>query len=488
MIEVILGLQAAPLELYARLSLRAGPVFRVSTLRYALPVVEAITVLEAADLLISAIPDDRAAGAFPMAELKEACKRLKLPVGGSRDALIARLKGRRWRQEPVVMLAHLRLLRRMELLFFQQSWLDRSALVVDRLGVRRFASYTETGGAGLFSDRRSLRRYERGKAGEWEEGEALKVALTGPRRGAPWSDAVAMVAEGADPQTLSALVAAGAPLRPRLALELERAGKVEEAFALCRGGDPDPAQQLALDRSGQRIGKKLGRGWTPRATVTIPERSLRLPRGESLAGRPGWRVEGRDYTVEAAVIASLRTQGVEAIHTENWLWTSLFALAFRELYWLPIPGMLPGPFLMGPLDLGSPAFFRNRQAEVEARLRLLREEGFVAVATGWEGEALAGLADGSAAISLGARLPGRLIARVLERLAREGWSSARGLPDLLVFGQGARPAGLIPPALPASVLLVEVKGPTDALQDGQRVWFQQLLSGGESVEIWHVME
>ena len=96
--------------------------------------------------------------------------------------------------------------------------------------------------------------------------------------------------------------------------------------------------------------------------------------------------------------------------------------------------------------------------------------------------------DGEAALRVAPRLPAALVARILGRLAKEGWASARGLPDLLIFGDGRRVEGLIPPTLATGVLLAEVKGPTDSLQDGQRVWLQYLRDGQENVELWHVTE
>jgi Fanconi-associated nuclease 1 len=180
--------------------------------------------------------------------------------------------------------------------------------------------------------------------------------------------------------------------------------------------------------------------------------------------------------------------GVEAIHSENWLWTSIFSLVFRDIYWLPVPGMLPGPYLLGPLDLGTPAFYQNRAEAIDTRLAQLRDQGIVVFLTGWQNETLAGLVDAEAALRVASRLPAGLVARILERLAREGWASARGLPDLLIFGGGHRVEGLIPPTLAPGVSLAEVKGPTDSLQDSQRVWLQYLRDGQENVELWHVTD
>ncbi len=264
-LQRILQLPDAALELYARLSLRRGGIFRRDRLRYSLDLPATAGELKEASLTLDCVPERLAFPLFTLAELKEICIRLGQSSRGKRELLEERLIGQPWLTEPLLMIAHRALIRRVELLFFQQSWLDRSVLVVDRLGHRRFADYMPTGGPGLFSDRRSLDLWERGRRGEWREGEAEQVALAGPKRGRPWNAALEKVLESCPLDLLERLVAAGAPLRPRLALELERAGRVAEAFALCAGGDPDAALALALERTGQRLGKKIGRGIAPKA-------------------------------------------------------------------------------------------------------------------------------------------------------------------------------------------------------------------------------
>ena len=487
-IRRILALSACALELYARLTLRRGRLFRQERLRYTLDLAGAAGELKEASLVLDLVPERMAFPLFTLAELKAHCTRLGLSARGKRELLEQRLTGQPWLVEPLLLIAHRALIQRIELLFFQQSWLNRSVLVVDRLGLRRFADYRPTGGPGLFSDRRSLDLWERGRRGEWRAGEAERVALAGPARGRPWSAALETILEQCSLELLERLVAAGAPLRPRLALELERAGRLVEAFQLCAGGDPDPSVALALERTGQRVGKKIGRGIAPKIRHPILERSLRLRRAETVRGRPGWQTGEGSRVVEDAVIAELAKMGVEAIHSENWLWTSIFALVFRDLYWLPVPGMLPGPYLMGPLDLGTQAFYQNRAEAIDTRLTQLRDQGIVVFLTGWQNETLAGLVDGEAALRVASRLPAGLVARILGRLAREGWASARGLPDLLIFGAACRVEGLIPPTLAPGVTLAEVKGPTDSLQDAQRVWLQYLRDGQENVELWHVTE
>jgi hypothetical protein len=86
-----------------------------------------------------------------------------------------------------------------------------------------------------------------------------------------------------------------------------------------------------------------------------------------------------------------------------------------------------------------------------------------------------------------AAVSGGVAAAVLERLAREGWAVARGLPDLYIFsGDPVRLESAVPARLEQRDLLVEIKGPTDALRDEQRVWHDRLLRNEIPVELWLV--
>lgn len=525
-LERVRGLEGAALELYARLTMRAGAGFRLSRLPYAMDVEAAVRELDAAGLVLRQVPEAWVIGCFTVEELRDICEQHARDRGGGRRAgreeLERRLKGLRWLAEPVVWVRHRGLIRRAERLFFQRGWVDRSMLLLQRTGRLAFAEYALTGGAGRFLDRRALLLDERSAAGEWAPGEARAAALAGPPEGADgqwgsgrrcWERAVeaalaeAKAGEGsaagsaADRGLLAGLVRAGAPLLPELARAHEQAGDLEAAWALVRAGTArgadtaalSGAQRIALERIGRRLGKRLGRGLAPAPAPVITERRLQLRAGARVQGRPGWEVGGRSRAVEEAVVAWLAEAGVAAWHVEGRLWTALFALCLRDLYWLPVPGALPAPLLTGPLDLGTPAFYAARRAEVDARLAAIRAGGqggsLAALVAGWQGELLAGLnLAGPVARVLAAagRLPGGLVAAVLGRLAREGWGAAAGLPDLLVLSAGERLPGLLPGRLPDRAFLAEIKGPGDNLQDNQQAWLERLGAEGEPAEVWRV--
>lgn len=489
-VDQLLALGEEALELYARLSTRAGTVFRVRSLAYELDLPRAVAELAGAGMAHTAVPDDLCLPAFDAAALRAACRRLGLPVGGGRAGLEERLRGRPWVDEPVILLGHRGLLERLELFYFQRAGLDRGHLVAERLGALRWAEYAPTGGAGLFPDRRALLRWERARAGAWTDPEEpLRLACAGraPWGLSPWRRAVdAVLAGNPDADTLGRLVAAGAELRHPHALALEREGRVAEALAACRVPDGDP-ERLALERTGARLARRRGVGWAPGLGLRSPAtRRLRLEPG-ARGVRPTWRVDGEEHPVEAALCARLRALGREAVHAENWLWTSLFALVFRDLYFLPVPGMLPTPRRAGPLDLGTPWFYQHRQAAVDTRLEAIGAEGPGPWVTGWTGERLDGLHAAEATLRWAARVPGTTARVILGRMAREGWAVARGLPDLYVAaGPEVRLDGAIPARVGSEALLAEVKGPGDSLRDEQRRWLDHLLEKGIHVESWEV--
>lgn len=468
-------------ELYARLSLREARVLRLGALRYA--VRGAWPRLVEAGLATEAVPDDQAREAFDVEGLRAACARLGLPRSGARAALEERLAGRRWLAEPVGMVLHRRLLRRLE----RFAGMDRQLLVAERLELVRWPAYEPAGGAGLFPDRRALRAWERARAGEWTDpDEPRRLALAGPRPfgPSPFRHAVEALLAG-DPGADQLAGIPGLAL-PRVRA-LEREGRLAEALSACRAGDPDPALDLALRRTGARLARSLRQPWPPTPPRReAPIRRLRLVRGSPAGARPRWG-DAAD-PVEAAVIRVLAESGREAVHGENGLWTTLFALLFRDLYFLPIPGRLPTARRTGPLDLGTPAFYEARREAIEQRLAALAAGEGPRFAAAWQGESLDGLRLRGAEALVG-EVPPAMLGAILGRLAREGWPVARGLPDLLVRpGAPVRLDAAIPPRLDGDAILVEVKGPTDSLRDEQRVWIDLLLRQGIRVEVWEVRD
>ncbi len=489
-LAAILRLSDDAAELYARLSLRVGAVFRVAGLAYDCASPEVLRELDTAELITATMPDVLTLPAFTGDHLREVCARMGLRKSGARAELLARLADLRWRGpgEAAILVRHRQLLDRVERL----GGFDRALAPMERIAGTKWAEYATTSGAGAFPDRRTLLTYERARRGELAPDQASAIARAGrpPWGRSPFRYAVAAVLEAAPGADVLATI-------PGLALETARALEAEarpaEALALCRGSDSDPETALALARTGKRLARALGQPWKPAEPLRKPpERRLWLMRhGIGGDGRPTWRgpddVDG--VSIEAAVLRRIAAAGREAIHAENWLWSSLFALVFRELYWLPLPGRLPTARRGGPTDLGTPSFYEARRVAAEATLDKLRSEGLAPFAAAWSGERLDGLVAAELSLSIGLRLDGELIAAVLSRVLRLGRSAARGLPDLLVLtGPAARLEDAVPGNLPECSFFAEIKGPTDALSDAQRLWHDNLVMSSKYVEIWYVSE
>ncbi len=504
-LQRILGLSEGALELYARLSLRQPRPFRVSELAYAGDVDAQVEELRSAGLCHRNVPDDLCLPAFSAEELRVACRALGLDARGSRPALEARLLGQRWVREPVILIGHAALLRRVEVLFFQTPHLSRQDLVLDRLGALAWAKYTPTGGPGLFARRGAMTLWERARRREWSPGDVEGLLARGPSGAGldPWRYAVeARIAELATAAPLEraagleALLGQGAPVRVLLSRAWEQAGEPARALQrVLEGRGKDTGEGLACDRTSRRLARALGVRLAPIQPLREARtRTIEVPGGAvARAGpRPLWPTTGGALApIEAAVIEWLGALGRPALHAEQSPWVGLYALVFADLYFLPIENMLPTAFRSGPVDVGTPDFYRRRREAVDARLALVSKFGMEDYVSKYDGSRLSGLSSVTTSAFLARHAPPAMAACVLGRLVREGWAVAAGLPDLFVAaGPGARLdeafAGLaaLPARLSESAFLVEIKGPTDTLRDDQRIWLDVLVENGIHVELW----
>lgn len=501
--------------LYARLTNRVGTVWTEASL--AAPA--AVDELVALGLLSRFVTWSQRADALTVPALKAGCRRCGLPVGGRRDALVERLRGQTgWCDEGFVRLVHPGLVRRLEQWAMLRRRPDRSAFVTERLGVVRWPDYPLSPGEGLFRCRADLLRWEDRlrRIDEVDVDEQLRWLDAGVapapgrlslrrslvRRVRETARELERQREPAQAATLYARLVAGGHIAVervavRHALALEAAGERGEALdvLLAAAAVADPVHQPAIERTGRRLARRLKRGWPPVPPLAAPfERTLTLSAGPAVGSRPGWMSRRGPVVVESAVADLLRAQGRRVLRAEGPLWTTLFALLFADLYFLPLPGALPTRFLAGPLDLGSPSFASRRAEQVavvrhdilaglaERRLRRAWER--------WQGCALAGahwgLADAGALGAMAAGLGPKALWDVLSHLLARGGRGASGLPDLVVLP--GRPARLpaFPSRLEAGLHCVEVKGPGDALRDEQRVWLDRLGRAGVRAEVWDI--
>ena len=376
----LLRLQGDAGRLYVRLLNRKGECFRLDTLDYedVADLRRAVDELQCADLAHGNVPWEHRLPLYTQAELQSACRALGLPASGRRPALEERLRGRRdWARDPVFRIAGRGLVRQLELLWFRSPWRDRRTLLLERLGQVRWVHYPTTGGGRCYPARQGLLRFMQTLAGGHEEPDVLlaRVREHGPRpawfRGLDprriWVDRAEEAARQSERQgdlvaaeriyegLLSAGVSAPGPVARRLALVQESLGRAEDGARTCARWSQASTRESrpGLVRTGRRLARKGGAPWQPPPPLrSAPERTLRLPRDDGGMWSEGERIE-------PAVIKVLAPR--RAIHGENLLWTTLFGLVFLDLYWAPVPGMLPAPYLSGPLDLGTPHFLEHRR-------------------------------------------------------------------------------------------------------------------------------
>lgn len=494
-------------RLYVRLISRKGPCFRLDLLAYddVADLPGAVDELERAGLL------DRAHDAEPaevLATLRKhelvevavalgadravaSLRRGEIEAGLAEQPGALRLALDRWPIVRPLGCEHVLVYR---LLFFGNLAQDLSQFVVRDLGLVRYESYPLRRELRLFAEREeidhtlTLREHRHALRELLAEGlvdQGLALASDVLSKGA-WHPTARPQLDrmlhrlGRDLERTDRLEealaiyghAATPPARERRVRVLERLGRPVEAKTLCDAMAENPADETERDAArviGRRLDRKLGLGrGAPRRRRRVVELELEAD---------------RERAVEDLVVEHLEAQGRRALRTENWLWRSLFGLAFWDVVFEPLPGVFEHPFQTGPLDLHTADFRRRRRGLVERRLEELRactdlgarlrpvieeKEGIATRLVVWHPEARGTLL---AALDL---VRGSDLALVADRLSRDPGRYRRGLPDLLVAAEPGEPASESAPRFE----LWEVKGPGDQLRAEQKGWIDYLDEAG----------
>lgn len=374
------------------------------------------------------------------------------------------------------------------LLFFGNLFQDLKEFVLSDLGITEFETYDLSRALRQFESRAAidselqLRLLRQAVGAHLWEGEfepALQIAQAVLANWDGWHEkshrhadrllsAVAQAAERLGQGPLAYALyekASRPPARERRARLLAAAGNLPAALALCEEIEAAPRDETEAtfapffrDKIERQLDpKKKKERRKPPATL-----ELEIERGEE--------------SVERQALAALAQLGRRGVYAENWLWKSLFGLAFWDIVYAPVPGAFHHPFQYGPRDLDSPTFRQIRAEAIEARLeelsaqtdlrpRLLQtfeqKQGKANALVSWH--------EGSRpAIELALELiKGPHLAKVADRLSRDLGRYRRGLPDLLV--ESAAEPGFE---------LWEVKGPGDQLRPEQISWLDYLNQQG----------
>lgn len=491
-------------RLFVRLTSRKGPCFRLDLLSYEdiADLSRAVDELERVGLL------DRAYDAEPVEVLATLRKRdlvdvavalgADRAVGGLRRGEIEmglaeqpgalRVALDRWRVVRPLGAAQILVYR---LLFFGNLAQDLSEFVIRDLGIVRYEDYPLDREMRLFGEREeidhtlTLRAYRHAVRDLLTEGfvdEAVDVAEHVLGNGGPegaWHSAARpqldrllnalgreLERAGRDEEALAIYDSAEAPpSRERRVRVLERLERLDDARALCDAMTRAPLDETERDAArviGRRLDRKLGLG------RGAPRRRRRVVDLE-LEADP-------DVPIEALVVEHLEAECRVALRTENWLWRSLFGLAFWDVIFQPLPGVFEHPFQSGPLDLHTADFRRRREAAVVLRLDELRatadlkarllpiyqeKRGITTSLVVWHPDFEEPMLQ---AMDL---IRGRDLALVADRLSRDLGRFRRGLPDLLVAAESPDESG-------PKFELWEVKGPGDQLRAEQKGWIDYL--------------
>ncbi len=507
-------------DLVARLASRTKDVFRPDRLR---PTEQAMVAALGTSGWVEPVYAVAAkVELMTVKELRTACEAIGIKTTGRKAAIQERINAlgdsQTFTDSPAVLrIRHKKLFRRAERIWFFHPYRSRTDWILDAVGARRFPVYTVGPKAGNGLTRAEIQEFEHAEARldtenpvtqlDWAL-NVLENTLNEDLSAKPFSvrkiarriasdaarelerqhkyDGAARVYEILVSENTSPSRRGEWALR--LAHSLDHAGKGKRAVSVLdqwRHRVP-LGTRIALERTGQRLAKKTRTGWSPSIPLKeARQRYVSLRRNPSSSAR---------IEYETAEMIQAQT-GRRVLRGESSPWTTIFALLMYDLYWLPVDGMLPAQGLAGPLDLGTRGFALARADALEQTLAAVREGRAVELVERADsmhrGERLAGASwsrvgrDEVAAICQA--MPAEALAMIIERLAREGWSARRGLPDLIILpGTPSKLPEGFPARLTESLHLVEVKGPGDRLRDDQRAWMHHLCTVGVKCEIWQV--
>ncbi|MEZ5550260.1 MAG: VRR-NUC domain-containing protein [Pseudomonadales bacterium] len=469
-------------RLYARLLSRSRPWVRIDKLRYAeiADPDEAIAELQAAglvrvngaapaDVLLGLLTQAERARLFPQLPRATKAVWIRACVARCADTRIRSVIAGQYPWIGIADFAHIKLC---QLLFFGSEQQDTSTFVLQDLGVLQFESYSLDPGLRMFSDRASLERYLslrrlRLLTHRVEEVAGLDRWLSR----ALWAPAHNRLEVRHRDRALY-----------RLGYRYEREGALDEALC-CYGRARLPPARERRVRILERLGDETGVAALLARIADSPRAAEeedfvhRRQAGSTARGRH--RIEQMriplqgqgDRSIEDHAAGLLSASGGLVWHLENQFPLGLAGLAYWTVVFAPVAGAFVNPFQFGPLDLMSEDFCRVRQDELALRQAQLDAPGGLRDVLTRTYRSKAGIAnrlvnwssfDASVLQAVIDCLPHSQLLDLARYVIANLNRARRGFPDLLViYG-------------PGQFEFVEVKGPTDQLQPGQRIWFETL--------------
>lgn len=466
-------------RLFARLIGRKGPWIRVDKVNYAevddleptldeLHLAHLISVNPSApaDALLGLLTNAERAGLFPEVAATSKPQWIERCVSRHSDAyIVRRVAG----QYPWVCVRPYSIFKLYQLLFFGDAEQDLSTFVLQDLGLLKYERYELNPEHRQFADREQLDRYL-----------CLRKLNALSHRVDEASTLAQSLARALSLKTESRLEArVKDKTLNRLGRWHERRGEYAAALECYARSTSHPARERSA-RVLQRLGDHAGVEKLMREMRRAPRSAEEEDFAERF-GAPRQRsaIRTTEYPLNGAVPDNIEQFAIDTLtaergrgwHLENRFSLGIAGLAFWPVIFADIPGAFVNRFQSAPVDLGWPDFLKPRVDILNARLELLRDEQtFVEVVrrTWMEKRGIAnrlvswGQFDKVLLDAVLAAIPAAALLSlgqfVLENLHR----LRSGFPDLLVvYG-------------PGEYEFVEVKGPTDQLQPGQRIWFKAL--------------
>ncbi|MEM1110738.1 MAG: VRR-NUC domain-containing protein [Pseudomonadota bacterium] len=488
------GLSTEAQCLYLRLAFRVGPWFRQSRLHY--PEIGDIPAplaeLFAAGLVTRPedLPAHEMGRLFTVAELRNVFP--ELATTGGKPALLAALAELGPELQETVCAYHREhllgpvggdVLNLLQLLFFGSFRHSLTDFVLADLGVQRFYPYALEQAIRKFDCREAVDEYlalatfrqlwnATVEADDRHAKQALAAELTTltphyEAAAALWSricNRVARELERSGDFDLALALYGGSqqhPARERRARVLEAQGDWQSALSLCDDISNGPwcEQELqAAERIAPRLRRRLGGPPVARLPVDHEEVVLRLAQSGA--------------SVERLAAAHFEASWQRVVYVENALLNGLFGLAYWDEIFSPQAAAFHHRYQRGPEDMFTRDFAERRSKLLTARRAELaagpiktlllaaydRYFGYDNYWVNWrflDREFLAEALD---------VIPAAHLLAIWDRQLFDPGENRKGFPDLIALNQRQ-----------GDYCLIEVKGPGDRLQDGQRRWLRYFM-------------
>jgi tetratricopeptide (TPR) repeat protein len=263
-----------------------------------------------------------------------------------------------------------------------------------------------------------------------------------------------------------------APSRERRVRLLYTLGEIEEALALCDeiAENPQNADERYFSQDFyEKIVNKKKR--------IIKRTTQALKAAEAIEVPVMYR-----YQVELGAIHYYRSQGYNAVFSENEPWRMLFGLLFWDIIYDTNVKAIHNPLQRVPSDFFLPDFYSNRSNQLRERMQAAQTQqaieeiirstyqekfGITNVLVPWYDDGL------EKVLNLISWLTPDQIHKILFEVAQNMRENTRGFPDLMVWND-------------SEYAFIEIKSPTDHLSSRQLHWQHFFAEHGVSSRIVRV--